>query len=887
MTNENDTAPAPDNGRPAIPEKRHWLVRWLRRLFITFFILLLLVLGAGFIIVRYYQDEVKEYIISQLNKQLNTQVIVEGRDIDFTVFKNFPYASVDFKNVKALDAGTARRKDTLFRAGEISMQFNIVDVFKKNYHIREIALTDVKLRLRIDEDGNDNYHFWKAGADTASSSFSFALEKIVMNRVSLNYRNAKAMQGIDGEVRSGRFSGAFSSDTYTLGTVADVFLNYVKSDSTVYVRKKNIHTEFALHVDTKAGEYKIASGQLKVEDLLFEVFGNVINAGHEPLVNMGIRGKDMDIRSVLSLIPARYKEKISEYESDGEFYFDALVQGSLGNGSLPKVTADFGLRSANIRQVKTGVALKNVTLKGHYSSGSKAEKEPSVLDLLGFSAIISNGSLSGELRMKNLSNPSFSGRITANTTLEEVQNFIHLDTIESVSGALHIDASFSSSGKKGNVYEDIQTSGDLKITGAGIKLKNDPLDFTGVEGDFKFDNNDVAINTLSGKIGSSDFRLKGFFRNMTGFVLKENQDVTIEAELNSDNIDLDEILASREQEQKSRYSLKFSEHINVNLSSEIRHLQFRKFSAGNIRGVIRLKDKKMVLDPLTLSTMDGTITTSGLIDGSDSTKLLVTCFSDISRINISKMFAEFENFGQATITDKNIRGIATAKVQFASVFTPELQMDPDRLYAGVDMSIDNGELNNVESLKSLSRFIALKELENIRFATLKNQVEIKRQVITIPKMEISSSALNLTVSGTHTFSNDIDYRIKLSLNELLAKKAKAAKKQNDEFGEVADDGLGRTNIFISMTGNISNPVIRYDSKSAIRNVKENIKVEKQNLKGILKEEFGLFKKDSTLGTGSKVKQEDAAKFKINWEEADKKEEKKELKKPKKPEEDDY
>lgn len=57
----------------------------------------------------------------------------------------------------------------------------------------------------------------------------------------------------------------------------------------------------------------------------------------------------------------------------------------------------------------------------------------------------------------------------------------------------------------------------------------------------------------------------------------------------------------------------------------------------------------------------------------------------------------------------------------------------DKLYAGIDMTIENGELNNVESMKSLSRFIELKDLENVKFATLKNQFEIKNQVITIPK----------------------------------------------------------------------------------------------------------------------------------------------------------
>jgi hypothetical protein len=292
----------------------------------------------------------------------------------------------------------------------------------------------------------------------------------------------------------------------------------------------------------------------------------------------------------------------------------------------------------------------------------------------------------------------------------------------------------------------------------------------------------------------------------------------------------------------------------------------------------------MVVDPIVLSTMDGSITTSGLIDGSDSTKLLITCFSEVNNINVTKMFESFENFGQTSVTDKNIKGVTTAKIQFASVLSPELKMDLDKLYAGVDMIIVNGEINNVESMKSMSRFIELKDLENVRFSTLKNQIELKNQMITIPKMEVKSNAINIVASGTHSFNNEINYKIKLSLNELLSKKAKQAKKENDEFGEVSDDGLGRTNIFLSMTGTVDKPVIRYDSKGAIQNVKQDLKVEKQTLKSILKDEFGLFKKDSTIKSNTP---KDDAKFILKWDEANKKEEKKELKKPKKPEEEDY
>lgn len=887
-----------DNGvQPTLPEKEpkkgFSFLRLLKRLFIFIFLFLVLITGTGFVIGYFYQDEVKEYIIGELNKQLNTEIIVDGKDIDFTVIQNFPYASVDFKNVKALDAldrekDAPKKKDTLFSAGVISLQFNVLDIFKKNYRIKKIELDEVNLRVRIDKNGNDNYHFWKESDDSTNTSFAFSLEEIVLKKIHLSFKNSKARQNIDLDIRESTLSGKFSDEKYDLETTGDLFVNLIKADSTNYLRKKNVHLELALSVDNSVPSYKIKNGKLKIEDLLFEVVGNVINSNQEPILNFGVKGKEMDIQSVLSLIPEKYKGVIKEYESDGEFYFDAIIQGVYSSKQIPQITADFGIKGADITQVKDNIKLHNVNLKGHYFNGNKNADEPSVLTLIPFSATIDQGNLSGELSLKNLSNPSFSGKIKANLDLENVQRFLKIDTVESMTGKLLIDAAFDGDGRSvsSGEYEKISTSGDLKVEGMNLKLKNYKLDFTAINGDFKFDNNDLAVNLLTGNVASSDFELKGFFRNLVGFVMKENESISIEASLNSKNIDLNELLANKSESSGSggKYKLRFSELIDVNLNSEIDHLVFRKFDATNIHGVIKIKDKKMVVDPIVASTMGGKITTSGLIDGTDSTKLLITCFSDVNRINVTKMFEEFENFGQTAVTDKNLKGIATAKIQFASMLSPDLKMDLDKLYAGVDMTIENGEMNNVEAMKSLSRFIELKDLENVRFSTLKNQIEIKDQVITIPKMEVKSNAINILASGTHKFNNEINYRVKLSLSELLSKKAKKAKKENDEFGEVADDGLGRTNIFLLMTGTVENPVIKYDSKSAIKNVQQDLKVEKQTLKTILKEEFGLFKKDTTLK--SKAAPEDG-KFIIKWEDADKKEAPKELKKPKKPEEDDF
>ena len=97
-------------------------------------------------------------------------------------------------------------------------------------------------------------------------------------------------------------------------------------------------------------------------------------------------------------------------------------------------------------------------------------------------------------------------------------------------------------------------------------------------------------------------------------------------------------------------------------------------------------------------------------------------------------------------------------------------------------------------------------------------------------MEIKSSVMDLTASGTHSFENIVDYKLQLDLSQILGRKVKA---QNSEFGTIEDDGLGRIRIFLSMKGPLANPKISYDRKSIEQKIVQDVKQEKQDLKKIL------------------------------------------------------
>jgi hypothetical protein len=63
-----------------------------------------MIAGTLLVVTIAYENEVKGYMIQQLNCNLKTKVIVDGKNIQFSLFKNFPFASLNFKNVVMLEA---------------------------------------------------------------------------------------------------------------------------------------------------------------------------------------------------------------------------------------------------------------------------------------------------------------------------------------------------------------------------------------------------------------------------------------------------------------------------------------------------------------------------------------------------------------------------------------------------------------------------------------------------------------------------------------------------------------------------------------------------------------------------------------------------------------
>jgi hypothetical protein len=862
---------------PTPVQKPSRATRFLKRLFLALFVLILLLAASGAILAWKYQDEAKAYVIAKLNEQLNTQVIVLPKDIDFSVLRNFPNASVDFKNVKVLDATpTDAPKDTLFRAGTISLQFNIRDIFNKKYVIKRVSLKNVDVNLWVNKAGQDNFHFLKASVDTSKGprdTSAFALDKIVLSNINVKYKNAKTKDNFAFTLKAVTLKGLFSSNDYTLKTELTMYVDHIRSKNVAYIQNRNI--ALSTELDVKGHKYTIRRAELSLGKLNLAVNGTIDHEEKEDIFHLDIGGKNMDIQSALSWLPGKYKPDIEEFNSNGNFYFHTAINGSLNKKSLPVINASFGVSKGEVKQTKANLTMRNVELQGEYSNSGKGW-----LDITEFSGDLPQGSLKGNFKLENFSNPMLSAKAEGTMNLNELQKFLRIDTIESLSGRLKINANFDGhilKTSEGLVNED-KTGGELSFSDVSLKLKNNNLRFNSMSGTLALSNSNVDISAFSGKVSGSDFSLEGSFKNMMAWLLLKDQPLTAVVSLRAKKIDLNDLLNDKTttpSKNDPSYKLSFSKYLDLTLNTDIAEVVFRKFQASDIKGQLHLRNKRMAADQLVFNTMDGTIHATGDLDASRSDSVMVHMDADLQNVNIAKVFTEMENFGQQTLTDKNIKGVLSAKVQLALPCGTDLNINMAKLLAKCDVNIVKGELIKLASLKSLSKFISLNELEDIRFETLNTSITIANRVINIPNTQINSNAIDIEVSGVQDFDGNVDYVFGLYLSELLAKKAKASKHENTDFGEEDTEGKHRLRLYISMKGPIANPKIAYDHKAAQEERKAKRKEEKENLKEILNEEFGFFKKDS-LARRQKTKDKNAAnsKFSVKFEEDEKKKEEK-------------
>jgi uncharacterized protein involved in outer membrane biogenesis len=834
-----------------------------------------------YVVLRYYEDDVVTYAFEK-SKDVFTRPVNVG-DIDLAFWHTFPNASLHLSDVFIPDAFD--EADTLLQAEDIYLEFNLFDLFRKKYELLEMEVDAATTKIKYNKKGEDNYHFWKPSDDT--TGFSVALEEVLLTDVRFYYRDESTQKVVDVYTAKTKAGGDLTQAKCELKVESDSFIRSLWSNGTTLWQQQNIGCEATIQAQFDEKHFLFQRAELEWGDVVVYVDG-VIQTKNDSYFDLTINSDGLSLGQLTSLLPEHQKANVKRYSPTGEVDISASYKGTLSKKSSPKLYAQFNLRNGTMDAPNGEVELSDIAIQ----STIQSEADGWRIDISNCGAGLAGGRFQGNGSIHAGQQTKVDLNVSAQVDAADLKHFFSLDTLEVCNGLIQLE--LQSKGElrmaPGDSLLDItalHNTGQANWNNGEMKLKNSNRLFTGIQAAFQLDNADAHVKGLNGVVNGSDFSINGSFKNLIPFLLDDNQRLLIEASLYSRMMDFNQLLETN-QGSGEAYRLTMPKRIDFSFQSHVSRFVFRQFYADDIRCVAHLQNGRFFIDPLTLKTAGGMLNAQLSLDETNSDQYFVNCLANVKDMNIQELFREFENFDQTFIQERHLRGKADAMVQFQAPLSSALEVRYRDLYSVIDLKIAEGQLIGLESLQEVAVYLKsnkwiapfvdedrfAEKLKDIRFSTLENTIEIKDEVIDIPVMDIHSSAMDISISGQHRFNNQINYTIGFNLRDILLRRQKEWQEQ--------DDGLGKQ-LFIFMRGTTEHPEFGLDKDAARSDRKAEMENEKQNVKALLKEEFGLFKKDNQVGTFQEKTQPKETTTTIEWEGFDPEQEKpKEQETPVKP-----
>lgn len=800
-----------------------------RKLLSFFGIIIGTLLLALVVIAAFFEDQVGELFVRELNKSLKNDLRIQN--VDLSLIKYFPEAGVTLEGVDLMDGHTL--SNTFMKAQNVSLRFSSMSLLSGKYDIKTINVQDAAMLVLIDKQGRASYDIFKETNQRSSNSseFQMALERASFKNVELIYIDENTQQEIAMNINRADLSGEFSNEKFKLKSTADIFSGFVKIEGDKYLVGKDISYDANIDTDLKNGLYRLQNVAVKVDKTnTFTVDGTIESKEKSTDYNLTINGKDCNLSSVLDVLPSRYAKPLGDFESTGTFFFESFIKGRYDAINTPLVNISFGLNDGKITSPRLDYALKGASFKASFDNGGN-KPETGFFEMPKFTGVLHGEDIEMNLRATNLDDPDIRFGFKGNVPMDAVHQLFNVPSIEDGDGLFEIKE-LQISGKYKDMIDPygiarVDAKADMNFNDFEIEMNKKSV--TIKDGQMSLNDNKLSVKEVNITAPGTDLVVTGDFQNLIPVFFKDSinskdAQLKFNAKLEGKSLDLDRLidLVSTDLEEgdvpEAVYdSLKQNEVeqnedffalIDGKFEANIEKVNYRKINAKNLTGQLIFNNNTLKIRNVKVDAMRGNFTLRGDVIFDEAPDLTAKIYCD--QIDAREFFRQSEDFGQDYLTYKNIRGKLDAKIKIDAKWDETGEFLDDKLSILSDVKLTNGELLGFKMLEDFSKYIKLQDLRRVRFTKINNQFALQNNTFFIPTMFIQSNALNLTFSGRHTVEHDMDYLIKVNGGQTLLNKFK---KFNPSRKPLKAKKKGFINIYTHVSGSLDDYDFVYGKKN--------------------------------------------------------------------------
>lgn len=507
----------------------------------------LVLTGIGVGILYTQQQRLTNLAVSELNKQLPGELVINGSEI--SLFENFPYVSIGLRNVRFY-ANKQRSGKPLYEVERLFVGFSLPDVLREKYNVKVIFLKNGHLDIVKQKDGKLNLveanriqQDTLATAASSSGSLALDIKKIVLKNMDISYYDQSNGQRITSHIEKIKTSLKTDSTAINASLTGGFMVDVSSPSDTVLFRHKKLETIIKIAYDTKKEFLSIEPSQIKLEAATLKVWGTA-DLLHK-MINIRVNGDRPDLNLLFAFAPQSIGDELKRFNYDGRIYFNGTVAGKMND---PQIAINFGCEEAWFLNKEANKKLDQLGFKGYYTNGAARSLKTSELHLLNMTARPDKGIFRGNFIMRDFTDPKIIMQIDSELELEFIGAFLGIKDLERITGHIMLKMDFKElvdlslpESSMSKLKEGIQS--ELTVKDLTFRIPGYPHIVRNLDLHANMKNGHVSLDSLACKFGNSDFFMNGAISDLPALFHQHQKPVTISLNARSKKMILKELLA--------------------------------------------------------------------------------------------------------------------------------------------------------------------------------------------------------------------------------------------------------------------------------------------------------------------------------------------------------
>jgi hypothetical protein len=745
----------------------------MKKLFLFFGALLLLILIALVSIPIIFKEDIQSAVDEQLDNALSAQVYYNTGDFRISLIKSFPNLSVSIGNFGIVGEAVFA-KDTLASIENFSLTLDVMSVINGDQiKIIDVSLTKPKIKVKVLADGTANYDIAATSEEatgeenaTESAPLSIQISNWQIIDGSVIYDDATLPMKVAISTLNHQGSGDFAADIFDMATKTTAGSFTMDYDGVKYINDKSLDIDLVMAMDFENMTFTFKENRAALSGFGFNFTGFVAMPSDDIVVDISYAGQDISMLSILSLIPGAYQEYLQGVTAKGSVSFDGYVKGTYNEQSMPAVSANLNVDNGSILYADYPVPMEQIVIRSNFFYPS-ADMTKTSFTMEKFHMSLDGEEVTASLFFKDLEDYLWDFKMDGNVDLGKITKIFPL---EGMTLAGKMNAQLQTKGRMSDLeaerYQKLTTTGRLQIEKFKYLSPDLPQGFGISEAKMSFDPSDIKLEKFAGNAGKTDLNMDGIVSNYMAYALSDSATLRGKLNYSSKLVDANEWIVAEDtlmvtpEDTVALEIVRIPANIDFVLTSKIESLLYDNLDMRAFAGQVVVREGSINMNKVNFEMLKGYFEMNGEYASKPENPEYNFDFV-IRDLNIAASYKAFNTIQKMAPMAEKMEGNFSAKMSLNGQLDAEMMPIDDKMQGYANVLIQDGALENLEILEKIAQVTKLKKGEDGKL-TMKDvdmDLEIIDGKVFVKPFDVVLGGRKTTISGSTAVSGYMDYQM--------------------------------------------------------------------------------------------------------------------------------